>query len=102
MYKIAVIGDKESVLAFKALGIGVYTPTDKMAVRRVIDDLAKDNVGIIYITEQLAKLVPETIERYTDRLTPAIILIPSSQGSLNIGLEQITRNVEKAIGSNIL
>ena len=30
MYKIAVIGDKNSVLAFKALGIDVFTVTDEL------------------------------------------------------------------------
>lgn len=29
MYKIAVIGDKDSILAFKAIGIEVFTAIDK-------------------------------------------------------------------------
>lgn len=28
MYKVAVIGDKDSILAFKALGVEVYTAID--------------------------------------------------------------------------
>lgn len=30
MYKIAVIGDKDSALAFRALGVDVYTAYEKM------------------------------------------------------------------------
>ena len=48
------------------------------------------------------KIIPETIKRYNSELIPAIILIPSNKGSLNIGLANIDKNVEKAIGSNIL
>lgn len=102
MHKVAVVGDKDSVLVFKALGIDVFTPTEKDEIRRVIDDLAKNRYGVIFITEQLAASVPETISRYDDEMIPAIILIPSNQGTLNIGMDRINRSVEKAVGSNIL
>lgn len=102
MYKVAVVGDKDSVLVFKALGIDVHTPMGKDEIRRVVDDLARDKYGVIFITEQLAALVPETISRYDDEMIPAVILIPSNQGTLNIGMDRINRSVEKAVGSNIL
>ena len=54
------------------------------------------------INQQLAKDIPETIQRYNNEVIPAVILIPSNRGSLNIGLENINKNVEKAVGSNIL
>ncbi|MFS8651116.1 MAG: V-type ATP synthase subunit F [Caldibacillus sp.] len=102
MYKIAVIGDKNSVLAFKALGIDVFTVTDELETRKTVNTLAKNGYGIIFITEQIARLIPDTISRYDEKVTPAIILIPSNQGTLNIGMERINKNVEKAVGTNIL
>ena len=38
----------------------------------------------------------------TAQMLPAVILIPSNQGSLNIGMQRIRDNVEKAVGVNIL
>ena len=35
-------------------------------------------------------------------LAYAVILIPSNQGTLNIGTQRISDNVEKAVGVNIL
>jgi len=102
MHKIGVVGDKDSILAFKALGVDVYPVVSKEEARRTIDTLASENYGIIFVTEQLAKDIPETIKRYNSEVIPAIILIPSNKGSLNIGLANIDKNVEKAIGSNIL
>lgn len=102
MYKIGVIGDKDSVLAFKALGVEVFTVYNAEEARRTVDTIARNNYGIIFITEQIASLIPDTIERYDNDIIPAIILIPSNQGSLNIGLDRINQNVEKAVGSNIL
>ncbi|WP_300348060.1 V-type ATP synthase subunit F, partial [Clostridium sp.] len=48
------------------------------------------------------KNIEETIERYTRQVLPAVILIPSNQGTLNIGKQRISDNVEKAVGVNIL
>ena len=102
MYKVAVIGDKDSILGFKALGVDTFPVYDKVEARRIINTIARDNYGIIFITEQLANLIPDTIERYNNKLIPAVILIPSNQGTLNIGMDRINQNVEKAVGTNIL
>ena len=102
MFKVAVIGDKDSVLAFKALGIEVFTVVGEDEARRTVDTIARKDYGVIFITEQIANLIPDTIERYDREIIPAVILIPSNQGTLNIGMNRIDRNVEKAIGSNIL
>ncbi|NMB03555.1 MAG: V-type ATP synthase subunit F [Tissierellia bacterium] len=100
--KVAVVGDKDSVLVFKAVGVDVFDPIEKDDIRRTVDQLARDNYGVIFITEQLAVQIPETITRYDNQMLPAIILIPSNQGTLNIGLDRIDSSVEKAVGSNIL
>lgn len=102
MYKVAVVGDKDSILGFKALGIDVFPVIEKDEARRVVDSLARENYGIIFITEQTASLIPETIDRYKNQMLPAVILIPSNQGTLNIGMDMINKNVEKAVGTNIL
>jgi V/A-type H+-transporting ATPase subunit F len=100
--KIGVVGDKDSVLAFKAIGIDVFPVTDIEEARKTVDTMAANKYGVIFITEQVAKDLEETIERYNREILPAIILIPSNQGSLNIGMKRISDNVEKAVGVNIL
>ena len=101
MHKIGVVGDKDSILAFKALGVDVYPVVSKEEARRTIDTLASENYGIIFVTEPVAALVEETVERYNRELLPAIILIPNNQGSSGIRIQKINDYVEKAIGSNI-
>ena len=44
----------------------------------------------------------EEIDRYKDRLTPAVILIPGKEGSLGIGMENVKKSVERAVGADIL
>lgn len=100
--KVSVVGDKDSILPFKVLGIDVFTVANGNEGRTVVDKLAHDNYAVIFITEQIASLIPETIDRYKGSTLPAIILIPNNQGSLNIGLDAIRANVERAVGVNIL
>ncbi|ARC87034.1 ATP synthase (F/14-kDa) subunit [Clostridium argentinense CDC 2741] len=102
MHKIGVVGDKDSVLAFKAIGIDVFPVVEAEEARKAIDKMAYNDYAVIFVTEQLAQHLDETIERYNKKLLPSIILIPSNQGTLNIGKKRISDNVEKAVGVNIL
>lgn len=102
MYKIGVVGDKDSVLSFKAIGIDVYPVSFGEEAKKIIDRMAMDKYAVIFVTEQIAKDIEETIQRYNREIIPAIILIPSNQGTLNIGMQKIRDNVEKAVGVNIL
>ena len=54
MYKIAVMGDLDSVLGFKALGLEVCPAATAEEGRQALHRMAKENYAIIYMTEQLA------------------------------------------------
>ncbi|MGM9902989.1 V-type sodium ATPase subunit G [Enterococcus sp. 10A9_DIV0425] len=101
-HKIGVVGDKDSVLPFKLFGFDVQYATSQQEVRKKIEEMVKKSYGVIYVTEQCAKMSPETIERYKETMTPAIVLIPSHQGAMGIGVAEIQKSVEKAVGQNIL
>jgi len=101
MYKIAVLGDKDSVLGFRALGLDVF-PCDFSDAKEILHRLAKENYAIIYLTEQIAVKIKSEIESYKDMLFPAIILIPSKEGTLGIGIDNVRICVERAVGADIL
>ena len=102
MYKIAVVGDLDSVLGFKALGLEVCPAQSADEAREIIHRLAKENCAILYLTEQLAVQLQSELQRYKDALTPAIILIPGKEGSLGIGMANVKTAVERAVGADIL
>ena len=101
-YRIAVLGDQDSVLGFKALGLDVYPAETVEAARETLHRLARENTAIIYLTEELAAGLEHEIARYKDALTPAIILIPGKSGSLGIGMANVKKSVERAVGADIL
>lgn len=101
-YKIAVIGDWESVMGFRALGLDTYPVNTPDEAREEIKRLAKEDCAVIYLTETLAKSMTDVLDRYKDELRPAIILIPGREGSLGIGKDNIQRAIERAVGADIL
>ena len=102
MYKIAVMGDMDSVLGFKALGLEVCPVSTPEEGREALHRMARDNYAIVYMTEQLASQMEPEIARYKDALTPAIILVPGKEGSLGNGMANIKTAVERAVGADIL
>lgn len=101
-YRIAVIGDWESVMGFRALGLDTYPVTSADQARETVRKLAKGDCGIIYLTEQLAKDMEDILSRYKDEVRPAIILIPGREGSLGIGTSRLQHTIERAVGADIL
>ena len=101
-YKIAALGDRDSVLGFRTLGLDVFPAEDLEEARTTLRRLAKENYAIIYLTEGYAKDMGPEIARYKDALTPTVILIPGKEGSLGIGMENVKTAVERAVGADIL
>lgn len=76
MAKIAVIGDRDSVLGFRALGLEVHTVEDSTQARHLLRKAAEEGCAAVFLTEALAAPLQEEIDRYKEALTPAIVLIP--------------------------
>lgn len=102
MYKIAVLGDKDSVMGFSALGADVVFPADAEGARAALGRLAAEEYAVVFITERLAADISDAIAQYDDRLTPAIIPIPDNSGTLGIGMANVKSRVERAVGSDII
>jgi V/A-type H+-transporting ATPase subunit F len=102
VYKIGVIGDKESVIGFRAVGFSVFEAADAEEAEVILNKAAKENYAVIYITENLAEKMQSVISEYRSSPLPAIILIPGKSGSGGFGLNQIKKSVERAVGADIL
>ncbi|CDA92116.1 v-type ATP synthase subunit F [Firmicutes bacterium CAG:238] len=102
MYKIGVIGDRESVLGFHAVGLDVFPAGDAEEAKKTLKRLAKEDFAIIYITEQFYQYMMKEVEEYTDSRLPAVIPIPGKDGSLGIGMTSVKKSVERAVGADIL
>lgn len=102
MYKIAVIGDKSSVMGFKALGLDTFPVEAMEEAKTTLHRLAKEDYAVVYLTETYGAGMTAELTHYKDELKPAIILIPGREGSLGIGKENIQKAIERAVGADIL
>lgn len=101
-HNMAVVGERDAIMPFRMVGFDVFPTRSAEEARQTIDRLANERYGVIYVTEQTANSILETVRRYDTQVRPAIILIPNHLGSLGIGQKRIQENVEKAVGRNIL
>lgn len=102
MYKIAVMGDYDSIYGFATLGLSVCPVRTREEAGKKLEQLAAEHYGIIYMTEAVAAELTEEIEAYRDRMLPAIIQIPGVSGNTGAGIDGVKKTVEQAVGSDIL
>ncbi len=102
MYKIGVIGDRESVLGFKAVGLDVFPCDSADEAEKTLRKIAKESYAIIYITEQLYQYIQDAVDEYSDTRLPAVIPIPGKEGTLGIGMTSVRKSVNRATGADIL
>ena len=92
MYKIAVMGDRDSIYGFASLGLEPFPLTDPAEAGKKVKDLAESGYAVIYITEALAAQIEPEI----------IILIPGISGNTGKGILAVKKSVEQAVGSDII
>jgi len=102
MHRIGIIGDHNSVLGFKAVGLDTFSCTTAEEARRTLSRLAKDGYAIIFITEGFAKDIREAMDKYKYQQLPIVVPIPGMDGSHGVGAEILKKSVERAVGADII
>ncbi len=105
MPKIAVMGGRETVIGFKALGLDIFPVANGAEAHETLHRLTHQSEGeyaIIYIEETTASEIMSDIAKFKDKPSPAIILIPGRDGPIGLGQTALQEAVEKAVGSDIL
>lgn len=101
MYKIAVIGERDVVLGFRAIGMETVPAENAAEAAEALHRMAKEGYAIVYITENYAPALSREIARYAEQRTPAVILIPGRDGSSGAAAAAVTAAVERAVGADI-
>lgn len=102
MYRIAVIGDYDSIYGFATLGLETFPVSEPEYGAAQLKRLADGDYAVIYITEALAAELENEILKYREAMKPAIILIPGVSGNTGAGISGVKKSVEQAVGSDIL
>jgi V/A-type H+/Na+-transporting ATPase subunit F len=112
-YQIGIIGNKETILGFKALGLKtIFANTTEEAVQALYNLKAEESAdedggvrpsyAIIFITEELSmNITKEDYQKLSKGALPAIIPVPGIKGTTGYGIRRIGKMVEQAVGSDI-
>ena len=102
MYRIAGVGDRDSIYGFAALALETFPAESSEEAAKRLRLLADQDYAVIYLTETLASELEEELERYRETLLPAVILIPGVRGNTGTGIQMVKKSVEQAVGSDII
>lgn len=101
MYKISVMGDRDSIYGFSSVGLDIFPVDDPVSGAKLLKNIA-DEYAVLFVTEKLAGEMDNEIKKYRERTVPAIIPIPGISGNTGLGMKNVSRSVEQAVGSDIL
>ena len=102
-YKIAILGSRDAILGFKALGIDTVSVSDIAGAQEKIQEIYESSdYAALFITEDWIDKVSGFLKDLPQKALPAIVAVPSQIGSTGAGLKNIKRLVEQAVGSDIL
>ena len=102
MSEIAMIGDRDSILGFKALGVTIFPVDTKDESAKVLQEIVRQEYKVAFITEQTAPSPEELTSIIGDRTFPVVTLIPSNRGSTGLAMQRLKTLVRKAAGVDIL
>lgn len=102
-YKIAILGSKDSVRGFQALGVDTFeiSKVDE-ASEKLREVYERDDYAVLFITEDWADQIRSTLDDLPAKALPAVVAVPSQHGSTGAGLRNLSKIVEQAVGSDIL
>ena len=97
--KVLVIGHPEAVLGFSLAGVGGRVARTADEVNQALDEAqASKDVGIVLVTQDVAELIPASMEHLKLRSTvPLVVEIPALGGAPE-GLASLGEIVLRAIG----
>ncbi len=106
MYDLAILGEKDAIMGFKALGLKIYDwsgieEQEESNIKRIFLDIYNAEHKIIFITEKYFMLIENILAEREQQVFPVVIPIPNPEGSQGIGLKRLREYVIKAVGADI-
>lgn len=102
MHRIAVIGERDSIYGFAALGLETFPVKDSKEAKTVVKRLINEDLAVIYLTESIIAEIYDDLLELTAEMQVSIIPIPGVSGGPKLGMKALKESVIKAVGTDIL
>ncbi len=100
--RIAIIGKKEVIAPFRALGLKTFAVQTAEEARQTLLEIAGEgDFAIVFITEALAREIYDLIQDLQEEIYPAITLIPEPTGATGFASQNIREAMLRAVGTDV-
>ncbi len=100
MLELGMIGDSESLLGFRLLGLRTRECKSREEAKAALSSLA--DCGVIFLIDEVFAMLEEEILEAEKRGYPVFVPLPGKAKTESVGQAKIRRNIEKAVGADII
>jgi V/A-type H+-transporting ATPase subunit F len=99
--QLALVADHDTVLGFGSLGMDCYIAETNETAFSALKEIGPKKYAVVFLTDEVAGMLGEELKPAMKKML--LMKIPSCRSRKNMGLEEISTIVEKAVGiSNIM
>lgn len=102
MFNIAIIGEKDIIIGYSLIGFKTFPVIGENEARIALDKCIQNNIAIVFITDDIAQLIIDDIEKYQKISPTSICILPNRIKDSGLTFKMLRKNVEKAVGTDIL
>lgn len=102
MSKVAVLGQRDAVLGFKASGAVAFSADDPQEARDRLAEILRGDFAVLLVTEDIADVLREELRPLYEEPKPVVTILPDARKPKGLGMELLRKRVERAVGANIL
>ena len=101
--KITGLLDKDTAIGFRLAGVKDLYISDGDSLNKWDEIIKQDDIGIIFITEKIAKEIRNKLNDFRMKNNiPIIVEIPDKNGRIKDHTDYISNLIKKAVGVEII
>jgi V/A-type H+-transporting ATPase subunit F len=102
MSRAAIIGDRDLISVFSALGFETLFISNREQAEEALRRAAVKKLSPIYILERWAEQVLGVIEELREKQAAVIVYIPDHKGTTGLGWQRVRESSIRAIGTDAI
>jgi len=101
--RIVAIGPKDMISCFAAIGAELHATRNAEEISTALEKTARaGNVALVLVPEAHAADCRPALRAFRAESRAALLLLPSSAEGPSIAFEEVGKEIEKAVGINLL
>ena len=93
MSRVAVLGQRDAVLGFKASGAVAFSADDPEEAKKRLAEILEGDFAVLFVTEEVADILKEELQPLYDKPKPVVTILPDARNSKGIGMGSCARGL---------